>query len=101
MNPELSRVGERWYYNEIKQLIQEYTIDKLNVDDISIIHKRNVGGICSRLVKLDIIKERKDVRRKEDYKEKSFTLSSRVLFLENKIKELEDKIDTIQLTSLD
>ena len=101
MNPELSRAGEPWYDNEIKQLIQEYTIDKLNVDDISIIHKRNVGGIYSRLVKLDIIKERKDARRKEDYKEKSFTLSSRVLFLENKIKELEDKIDTIQLTSLD
>ena len=57
----LELAGKPWSYEEDKQLIKEYTVNKLNLLEICEIHKRNPGGISSRLVRLNIIDMKKNV----------------------------------------
>jgi ribonuclease HI len=59
---EFKKAGKPWSYNEELQLIQEYSIQQMNLMDICKIHERFPGGITSRLVKLGIIDERKDAK---------------------------------------
>ena len=51
-----SCLGKPWYDQEEKQLIKEYTVDKLSISDICKIHERTQGGIKSRLKKLELYK---------------------------------------------
>jgi ribonuclease HI len=47
--------GQVWSQTEEEQLKKEYTIDKLNLMELSKIHKRLPRGITSRLKKLNLI----------------------------------------------
>jgi hypothetical protein len=109
--------GSIWSEIEEQQLINEYTTNNLNIDEIAEIHKRHPGGIAARLVKLGIINERKQARRRIIESEKEEPkglrikeleeklrikeLEEKVKILESKLIILEDKIDKLQLTSLD
>lgn len=50
-----SNIGKSWTADEEAQLIQEFSIDKLNIPEIAFIHKRKYGGIRSRLIQLGLI----------------------------------------------
>ena len=52
-------VGKPWIYNEDSQLIEEYN-SGMNILEICKNHKRNVGGIRSRLRKLNCTEQRRD-----------------------------------------
>jgi ribonuclease HI len=64
---EFEKAGKPWSYSEELQLIQEYSIQQMNLMNICKIHERFPGGISSRLVKLGIIDERKSVRGYSEY----------------------------------
>ncbi len=59
--------GKPWPPQEDKQLIDEY-MSGTNVEDICKIHKRNMGGISSRLVKLNLINNRCNIPGYSEYK---------------------------------
>jgi len=42
-----SRVGVRWSEDEEKQLLKE--VQEMSIENITTLHKRKVGSICSRL----------------------------------------------------
>lgn len=46
--------GHPWDQQEDQQLIKEYTVDKLNLSEISKIHQRTPRGIKSRLRRLNV-----------------------------------------------
>ena len=52
-------VGKPWIYNEDSQLIEEYN-SGMNILEICKNHKRNVGGIRSRLRKLNCTEQGRD-----------------------------------------
>ena len=52
-------VGKPWIYNEDSQLIEEYN-SGMNILEICKNHKRNVGGIRSRLRKLNCTEKGRD-----------------------------------------
>ena len=64
---EFEKAGKPWSYTEELQLIQEYSIQQMNLMNICKIHERFPGGITSRLIKLGIIDERKSVRGYSEY----------------------------------
>lgn len=59
-NKGSENVGSRWSDDEEKQLLGEY-ISGLSVSEIASLHKRKIGGIQSRLVKLGFAEKRSDV----------------------------------------
>jgi len=61
--------GKPWSNEEDQQLINEYTVDKLNVLEICEIHKRKPGGITSRLKRLNLIDIRQNARGYSEYLE--------------------------------
>ena len=94
--------GIFWTKIEEEQLINEYNTNQLSIDEISIIHKRNIGGISARLVKLKIIEERKLARRsntnnnilpKINYKKE---LEERIIKLEEFIISLTERINKLE-----
>ena len=54
--------GQRWSKIEDHQLNNLYNIEKLDLIEIMKHHKRNAGGICSRLKKLNYISDKKEIR---------------------------------------
>lgn len=56
---ETSNIGKPWTKDEDTKLIQEYTINKLDINQIATLHKRNCGGIKSRLANLGLIGTKK------------------------------------------
>ena len=52
---EVDNAGKPWNLSEESQLIKEYTIDKLNLMELSKLHMRMPGGITSRLKKLNLV----------------------------------------------
>jgi hypothetical protein len=59
--------GKSWASQEDEQLIKEYTIDKLGLLRLCEIHKRNPGGITSRLKRLNLINIRQNARGYEEF----------------------------------
>jgi DNA-binding transcriptional regulator GbsR (MarR family) len=59
--------GQAWKETEEEQLKKEYTIDKLNLMELSKIHKRLPGGITSRLKKLNLISFANETRGYSEY----------------------------------
>ena len=63
------KAGKPWSQQEDIQLNKLYNEDMLCILDISKIHKRLPGGIISRLINNNHIKNRKSVRGYIDYKQ--------------------------------
>jgi hypothetical protein len=59
--------GKPWSPQEDEQLIKEYTNDKLGLLRLCEIHKRNPGGITSRLKRLNLINIRQEARGYEEF----------------------------------
>jgi DNA polymerase III epsilon subunit-like protein len=59
--------GKPWTKHEDEQLIQLYDVDKLDVVSIAKMHERAPGGIISRLVKNQMVPDKKSVRGYESY----------------------------------
>lgn len=57
-NEETSRAGNKWTIEEDEQLKQEI-IDNKSYDEISILHKRTITGIKSRVISIIIYPEYK------------------------------------------
>ena len=68
MSEIFSRCGQPWTAEEDAQLVDEYMNTSLKLMEIAVIHKRNPGGISSRLKHKNIIRDRKDVRGYEEYR---------------------------------
>jgi DNA polymerase III epsilon subunit-like protein len=69
--------GKPWTKEEDTLLSKLYNEDKLDLEQISKIHARAIGGIVSRLVKNKIVKDRKMIRGYDKYfDDKSKTESS-------------------------
>lgn len=66
---EYNLAGKPWEKCEDQQLIKEYTIDTLNLMDISRIHKRMPGGIVSRLIFHKLIVLRSQARGYTEYQQ--------------------------------
>lgn len=64
-NSQYQNLGMRWTLDEEKQLVQEFKIQKLDINEIANIHKRKRGGIISRLQQLGLIDNTKLGRIKE------------------------------------
>lgn len=52
---ELNMAGQKWTNEEQESLIQEFTEEKLTIEQIAQIHHRKVGGIKARLKKIGLI----------------------------------------------
>ena len=48
-NEETSRAGSKWSPEEDEKLVKEFT-DKKTFEEIALEHKRNIGGIKSRII---------------------------------------------------
>lgn len=59
-NSSSSNIGKSWTKDEEEILVREYTIDKLNINEIALNHKRKRGGIRTRLIKLGLIESNKN-----------------------------------------
>ena len=59
--------GEKWSSEEENKLLHEYNEQKLDINEIGLIHKRTPGGISARLAILGIIPDRKSGRGQEEY----------------------------------
>lgn len=57
----------KWSNDEEQQLINEYINQKLDINEISLLHNRNIGGICSRLRKLNIVDKNCNIRGYKEY----------------------------------
>jgi hypothetical protein len=60
--------GAPWFESEVETLKKEYTEDKLNLLQISKLHKRTPGGIATRLVILKLADDINNVNGYLDYK---------------------------------
>lgn len=63
--------GAPWSQEESDRLREAYTVNNLNVKEISKIHKRTPGGIASRLMKLGLIDNYNKVKSYDEYKNSS------------------------------
>ena len=58
-NEETSRIGQKWLQEEDEELMKEL-IDKKTFKEIALNHKRTIGGIKSRIIRLIIYLQYKD-----------------------------------------
>ena len=63
----LDMAGQPWEQKEEQQLIKEYLVDKLNLLEICENHKRNPGGITSRLKLLKLVDINEETRGYSEY----------------------------------
>jgi hypothetical protein len=116
------KAGKTWTEQEDKQLIAEFKSEMM-LDEICTNHQRNIGGIASRLVRLNLIKDRKELEgyseaRKEQrqqnkiiklstenkssieskpIKEKKMTDNQReYIILQNNVKEIKNDIKELK-----
>ena len=54
--------GSRWSKDEEEQLLKLYCIDKLEIGEICKIHRRFLGGVSSRLQKLNVVSDTREIR---------------------------------------
>ena len=59
-NKIYENIGVRWTEQEEEELVNEYT-SGCSVSEIAKMHKRKIGGIKARLVRLGFAKYRKDI----------------------------------------
>lgn len=59
--------GLKWSPEEEEQIIREYNEQKLDINEIGLIHKRTPGGISSKLAILGVIPNRFSGRGQEEY----------------------------------
>jgi hypothetical protein len=102
--------GCYWDVEEDKQLTKLYSKYKLELTEIAEIHKRSVLAIEKRLEKLGLINNIcscenivwKKLSKKNPNKEKWELLCETISeFINEKFKELNNKIDKLQLNALD
>lgn len=60
--------GAPWFEEEVERLKKEYSVDKLDLLQISKLHKRTPGGIATRLVILKLAPDVADVLGYNEYK---------------------------------
>ena len=88
--------GNPWGFEEDQRLIKEYNVDKLNLLEICKIHKRNPGGITSRLNLLNLIDRRQNTRGYSEYLASDLykELQAKKSDTKNKVKK-ENTLNTI------
>lgn len=59
--------GLKWSSDEEEKVINEYNEQKLDINEIGLIHKRTPGGISSKLAILGIIPDRFSGRGQQEY----------------------------------
>lgn len=109
---ETSNIGKPWTKDEDTKLIQEYTINKLDINTIATLHKRNLGGVRSRLAKLGLIDTKKQIisnNQKNSYQDlvnehnnKETILNAKIRFYkDNKEQLIRIKLLEIELVELE
>ena len=91
--------GQPWTSEEDSQLISEYN-SGVHITEICNIHKRNIGGITSRLRRLHCINKRSDIqeytenrREKREKKEKIIQIDANIQ--QNDMKEIKKDINEL------
>jgi len=60
--------GAPWFEEESGRLKKEYSVDKLNIIEMSRLHKRTPGGIAARLMKLGLVDHYSKIKKYDEYK---------------------------------
>ena len=91
--------GQPWTLQEDSQLISEYN-SSMHITEMCRIHKRNIGGITSRLRRLHCINKRSDIqeytenrREKREKKEKIIQIDANIQ--QNDMKEIKKDINEL------
>lgn len=104
----MSRVGKKWT-NEEDEILKEEVLNKLNYEEIAENHKRNIGGIKSRVISNIIdpylkktnkpvnIKELKDEFGIEEHLLSKYLNIPQDNLILNEIRILSNKIDELTL----
>jgi predicted transcriptional regulator len=87
-NEETSRAGSKWSPEEDEKLVKEFT-DKKTFEEIALEHKRNIGGIKSRIISHILYKEYKDGTKTIDDLSKEYNIE--IDLLNKYINKLENK----------
>ena len=87
-NEETSRAGSKWLPDEDEKLVKEFT-DKKTFEEIALEHKRNIGGIKSRIISHILYKEYKDGTKTIDDLSKEYNIE--IDLLNKYINKLENK----------
>jgi hypothetical protein len=89
---DFTNIGKSWESSDDEQLIKLYNEDQKDILQIAIIFKRTPGGILSRLIKLNIIEDRKLARGYDFGKSWKSSDDEQLIKLYN-----EDKKDILQI----
>lgn len=108
-------VGKLWSKTEEDELRDEYVVKNISIDEIASLHKRFRGGILSRLKKLNLLREcdeslyeqskkekeeknneKKEKSDKEDEKSNEKDMINRIVYLEDKVKFLENLVNEMR-----
>lgn len=90
-------VGQPWTSEEDSQLISEYD-SNVNIIEICRIHMRNVGGITSRLKRLNCINKRSDIKEYSENKSKKSKKQKNpqdIKEIKQDIKEIKDMLKVL------
>jgi len=87
-NEETSRAGSKWSPEEDEKLVKEFN-DKKTFEEIALEHKRNIGGIKSRIISHILYKEYKDGTKTIDDLSKEYNIE--IDLLNKYINKLENK----------
>jgi hypothetical protein len=117
---DISLKGTKWTDEEEKQLLNEIA-QNISKEKIAIIHKRNIGGISSRINEiayrmfiqnilideiinktklkeqqiLDFIEKKKAIKNESKTKQKKIVVESKPINIENEILEIKEQIKDI------
>ena len=91
-NEETSRAGSKWSPEEDDKLVKEFT-DKKTFEEIALEHKRNIGGIRSRVISHILYKEYKEGIKTIDDLSKEYNIE--IDLLNKYINKLENKNNVI------
>ena len=95
-NEETSRAGSKWSPEEDEKLVKEFN-DKKTFEEIALEHKRNIGGIKSRIISHILYKEYKDGTKTIDDLSKEYNIE--IDLLNKYINKLENKNKVINKSS--
>jgi len=77
-NNETSRAGSKWSPEEDDKLVKEFN-DKKTFEEIALEHKRNIGGIRSRIISHILYKEYKEGIKTIDDLSKEYNIESELV----------------------
>lgn len=88
-------IGNPWTSEEDSQLISEYN-SNVNITEICRIHRRNIGGITSRLKRLNCINARSDIKEysRNKREENQYNIKD-IIDMKQDIKEMKQDIKHI------